>query len=148
MKYTTVIDPERDEEIVIYAHRKTPEVAALEAYIEQMEKELLGYGADGQIIPLRPSDIHCFTVEEGKVYALTGSEKLAVRFPLYVFEDMLDGKAGFVRINQSCLGNIRKIARFDASIGGALRVTFQNGHRDYVSRRQLKTVKERMGITK
>jgi hypothetical protein len=27
-------------------------------------------------------------------------------------------------------------------------VTFGNGHRDYVSRRQLKTVKERMGIKK
>lgn len=146
MKYTTVIDPERDEEIVIYAHRKTPEVAALEAYIEQMEKELLGYGADGQIIPLRPSDVHCFTVEEGKVYALTDVEKLSVRLPLYAIEEMLDEKTGFVRINQSCLGNIRKIARFDASIGGALMVTFKNSHRDYVSRRQLKTVKERMGI--
>ena len=52
----------------------------------------------------------------------------------------------FVRLNQSCLGNIRKIAHFDASIGGTLMVTFQNAHRDYVSRRQLKTVKERIGF--
>ena len=63
-------------------------------------------------------------------------------------EIMIDGSSieGFVRINQSCLGNVRRIARFDASIGGSLMVTFENGHRDYVSRRQLKTVKERMGM--
>ena len=59
-------------------------------------------------------------------------------------EEMLD--ESFVKINQSCLGNVKKIARFDASIGGSLMVTFRNAHRDYVSRRQLKTVKERMHI--
>ena len=146
MKHTTIIDPTQEEEIVIHARARTREIEALEAYVEQMGKELVGYGEGGEIVLLRPDGICCFTSEEGRVYALTEGEKLTVRLPLYALEETLG--EGFVRINQSCLGNIRKIARFNASIGGSLMVTFRNGHRDYVSRRQLKIVKERMGITK
>ena len=146
MKYTLHIDPDREEEVIIYARARTSEVDALIGCIDRMDTELLGYGDGGQIFPLRPGEVCCFTVEEGRVYALTAEEKLAVRLPLYALEDTR-GKS-FVRINQSCLGNIRKISRFDASIGGSLMVTFENGYRDYVSRRQLKNVKERMGIKK
>ena len=144
MKHTTIIDPHREEEVVIYAGKRTREIEELERYLDRMGAELVGYGEDGQILPLRPAEIHCFIVEDGKVYALTEKEKLTVRLPLYAIEEMLT--EDFVRINQSCLGSIRRIARFNASIGGALMVTFQNGHRDYVSRRQLKTVKERIGF--
>jgi DNA-binding LytR/AlgR family response regulator len=144
MKYTTHIDPTREEEAVIYARQRTPDIEALEAYIEVLGRELTGYGRDGQIVPLTPDGVQCFVVEDGRVYALTDTERLYVRLPLYAIEEMLDDR--FVRINQSCLGHIRKISRFDTSIGGALMVTFQNGHRDYVSRRQLKAVKERMKI--
>ncbi len=146
MKHTTIIDPNCDEEVIIHARRRTKAVEELESFIEQMGTELVGYGEAGKIVRLTPAEVHCFTVEGGKVYALTEKEKLTVRFPLYVIEEMQD--EGFVKINQSCLANIRKIARFDASIGGALMVTFQNNHRDYVSRRQLKKVKERMGMKK
>lgn len=144
MKHTTIIDPHREEEVVIYAGKRTREIEELESYLDRMSAELVGYGEDGQILPLRPAEIHCFIVEDGRVYALTEKEKLTVRLPLYAIEEMLT--EDFVRINQSCLGSIRRIARFDASIGGALMVTFGNGYRDYVSRRQLKNVKERMGI--
>ena len=144
MKHTTIIDPHREEEVVIYAKKKTGEIEELESYLDRMGAELVGYGEDGRILPLRPAEIHCFIVEDGRVCALTEKEKLTVRLPLYAIEEMLT--EDFVRINQSCLGSIRKIARFDASIGGALMVTFGNGHRDYVSRRQLKYVKERMHI--
>ena len=146
MKHTTVIDPRREEEVVIYAKQRTREIAELESYLDRLDTELVGYGESGQILPLRPAEVHCFTVEDGRVCALTDKERLTVRLPLYAIEEMLS--EDFVRINQSCLGNVRRIARFDASIGGSLMVIFGNGHRDYVSRRQLKTVKERMGIKK
>lgn len=144
MKHTTVIDPTREEEIIIHAHDHRAEIQAIEAYIDGLNTDLMGYGEGGQLVPLRPADVHCFTIEDGRVYALTDTEKLHVRLPLYVIEEKL-GQA-FVRINQSCLGNPQKIKRFDTSIGGALMVIFANSHRDYVSRRQLKTVKERIGF--
>ena len=144
MKHRTIIDPNREEEVVIHAHFRTKEIADLEAYLESLGAEIMGYGRNGEIVRLHPAEIHCFVVEEGKVIALTDTERLTVRLPLYVVEEMVDG--GFVRINQSCIGNIHKIARFKVTIGGALMVTFQNGHCDFVSRRQLKNVKERMGF--
>lgn len=142
MKHTTVIDPNQEEGVLIHAHCCTKAIRELESYIEQMGTELIGYGEGGRIVRLTPAEVHCFTVEDGRVLALTDTERLTIRLPLYAVEDQLDD--GFVRINKSCIGNVRKIARFDASIGGSLMVTFRNAHRDYVSRRQLKTVKERM----
>jgi len=38
------------------------------------------------------------------------------------------------------------IKKFDVSFGGALTVIFKNGYTDYVSRRQMKIVKERIGF--
>ena len=83
-------------------------------------------------------------VEDGKVYALTESEKYRLKQRLYLLEEMLD--VSFVKINKSCIANIRKIKKFDASFSGTLTVVFKNGYRDYVSRRNLKSVKERLGV--
>jgi DNA-binding LytR/AlgR family response regulator len=83
-------------------------------------------------------------VEAGKVYAMTLNHKWQLKGRLYQVEELLP--SSFVKINQSCLANIRKIQRFQSTIGGTLQVVFENGYVDYVSRRQLKTVKERLGL--
>ena len=54
--------------------------------------------------------------------------------------------ASFIKINQSCLANKKKIKKFEYTIGGSLRVVFKNGYIDYIARRELKNVKERMGL--
>ena len=144
MKFRTIIDKTLEEEVIIHAKERTRIVEELESFIANVDTELIGYTENKRIVKLRPADVHCFTVEDGKTYALTDKEKLQLRQRLYVLEDMLD--ESFVKINQSCIGNVSKIKCFDASLGGALMVSFKCGHRDYVSRRQLKTVKERIGF--
>ena len=72
------------------------------------------------------------------------NRRVRVKFRLYEIEEVFD--TGFVKINQSCIANISKMKKFDVSLGGALRVEFKNGYRDYVSRRQMRAVKERLGI--
>ena len=93
---------------------------------------------------LSPDEIYCVTVEDSRVYALTKSEKYQLKERLYKVEELIGGD--FVKLNQSCIVNIKMIESFDASIGGSLRVKLKNGYRDYVSRRQIKTVKERLGL--
>ena len=96
------------------------------------------------MLPLVIGDINCFSVSDSKVYALTDNDRFFVKERIYELEAMLG--EGFVKINQSCLVNASKIKKFESSIGGSLSVILEGGYKDYISRRQLKAVKERMGI--
>ncbi len=143
MKCRTVIDKDREEEVVIYVHEKNSLSYEIEELVLGKSLELFGY-KDKNIVKLSPSDVFCFTVEDNKVYAVCEKEKYQIKQRLYLLEEILD--RDFVKINQSCIANIRKISKFDTSITGTLMISFKNGHRDYVSRRQLKKVKERVGL--
>ena len=143
MKYTLNLDKTKEEEIIILAHSRNELIESIEKLIEGQNYNLIGY-KNQQIYKLDLNNVFCFAVEDNKVYALLDKEKLLVKERLYVIEQMINND--FVKINQSCIANIKKIDRFDASISGSLIVIFKNGNRDYVSRRQIKIVKERIGI--
>ena len=143
MKLRIVIDPNRDEEIIIYAHEKSPLVCEVEELVKNYSVDLIGY-TENETVKLNLNDVYCFFTEDNKVYAMLEKEKWNLKQRLYALEGMLGGD--FVKINQSCIANVRMIEKFDVSFGGGLLVIFKNGHRDYVSRRQMKAVKEKIGI--
>ncbi|MEE1321096.1 MAG: LytTR family DNA-binding domain-containing protein [Acutalibacteraceae bacterium] len=143
MKFTLILDKDRDEEIIIYAREKNELVSKIEKLTEESPPDLTGYRDKVGVI-LNPNEIYCFIAQGNKVYAVTEKEKLQMKIRLYKIEEYeLDS---FVKINQSCIANLNKIARFDTSVSGTLKVVFKNGYTDYVSRRNLKNVKERLGI--
>ncbi len=144
MKCTVVIDPNREEEICVFAHTHTPLIDEIEKLAAADGISLIGYDQDKIAIPLNLTDIFCFSVEGNKIIATTENDSFTVRSRLYQLEDALPDF--FVKINQSCIVNLRKIKQFDATFGGALRVVLQNEYTDYVSRRQVKIVKERLGL--
>ena len=143
MKLKIVIDKAREEEIIIYSHEKNPLIESIEQLIENSNPRLTGYSTKGSVL-LSPDEVFCFITENGRTYAITESEKLTVKSRLYIIEGKLNNS--FVKLNKSCIANINKIKRFEVGISGSLTVVFKNGYRDYVSRRQVKTVKERLGI--
>lgn len=143
MKYKIEINSSQDEDLIICAKEHTPTLERLEAMLAELDKSIIGYDG-GATIKLNPQQIHCFFIEDTKTYAMTERKRLQVKERMYKIEEAFP--ENFVKINQSCLINVSKIARFDSSIGGALLVTLENGYKDYVSRRQLKSVKKRMGI--
>lgn len=143
MKCRIFIDKEHEEEILIYAHEKTKLVENIEKLVSDDVFDLIGY-KDREAVRLNTNDVVCFIAEDNKVYALTENEKLNIKLRLYQIEEKLS--ENFVRINQSCIANINKIDRFDASFSGTLVVKFKNGYRDFVSRRQVKNIKERFGL--
>ncbi len=142
VKCEIIIDPLSEERIVIYARENSALIDEIKKLTEQNE-ELMGY-KDGEIIKLDLIDIHCISVIQNKAYAFCDNEKYLVKERLYTLEERLP--QFFVKINQSCLANIKKMERFDTSVSGTLKIHFKNGHTDYVSRRQLKAIKERLGI--
>ena len=143
MKCEVIIDPACEEKVVIYAREKNRQIEAIQKLVAESSMELMGW-RDREMTTLKPADIFCVTVLDGKVWAICEKEQFLLKQRLYEIEQLLPET--FVKIHQSCLANLRKVERFDASISGTLMLRFQNGHRDYVSRRQLKHVKERLGV--
>lgn len=143
MKCTLIITDEHEEEVVIYAHEKTKLIYDIENLIRDNAFELIGYNGY-EAVNLRTDEVVCFLVEEGKVYAITDKDRFRLKSRLYQLEETLP--ENFVKINQSCIANIKKIERFDTSVSGTLLIKFKNGYKDYVSRRQMKAVKERFGL--
>lgn len=143
MKIETVIDSECEERVVIYCRERTQLVEDIERLVSEKAEYILGY-TDGSVYKLNPEDVYCFSVEDGKVFAVTEDKKMRVKERLYEIEG--EWGSDFLKINQSCLVNVRKIQRFESSIGGALSVVLNNGYKDYISRRQIRAVKERIGF--
>ena len=143
MKCEVIIDEGCEERIVIYARENNRLIEQIRQLAACTETELIGYSGK-EAVKLEPMDIYCVTVVNGKVYAICERERFLLKERLYQLEEKLP--EFFVKINQSALANTKKLLRFDASISGTLKLTFQNGYTDYVSRRQVKMIKERMGI--
>ena len=143
MKFTLIIDPDREEEVVVYAHAPSPLTEELCRLCTPADRPLMGYdGAES--CPLIPDEVTCFFTEGARVYALVAGRRWQVRCRLYELEALLP--SSFVRIHKSCLANLRQVCRFSAAYSGTLQVHFRDGHVDYVSRRQVRVVKERLGM--
>ncbi len=143
MKCEIIIDPTVQERVVIYAREKSELVKQIQTLTEQKDASLLGY-KDSEIVKLNPDDVECISVINNKLFAICTDGQYLLKERLYLVEEKMPDN--FVKINQSCIANIKKMERFDTSISGTLKIRFKSGHTDYVSRRQLKTIKERLGI--
>lgn len=143
MKFTLIIDKESDGEIIARARENTPLIEQIKYLCSLDGKPLVGTKDGNSEILDAFSEVCCFTVEGNKVYANTLDGRYQVKKRLYALEEEYEE---FLKINQSCIANVKMIKRFEASYGGSLLVVFKNGHREYVSRRNIKKVKERFGL--
>ena len=143
MKCQTIIDEKREEEVFIYAQKRSSLVDEIERLVESNNLTIKGT-KDDEIIIINPLDVTCFISQNNKVFALIGEEQYKIKERLYQLEEMMD--ENYIKINQSCLANIKRIDRFSSSLGGAIMLLFDNGYKDYISRRELKKFKERMGL--
>jgi len=143
MKFRLIIDKNREEEVIVYSHNVTKLTDEIERIVENDAKELIGY-IEREAYKLNLSEVCCFVAEDNNVYAVTEKSRLRIKFRLYQIEEILGDD--FIKINQSCIVNIREIRKFDSSFGGVLKVVLKNGYSDYVSRRNIKNVKERLGV--
>lgn len=144
MKCHTYIEKDHDEMVIIYAKERTELVSEIENLVLSNNISLTGVYND-EIIKLNPLEICCFISENNKVFAIIDNKKYQIKQRLYQLEE-LDFNTYYVKINQSCYANIKKIKKFESTIGGSLKVVFQNNYVDFIARRELKNVKERMGL--
>ena len=145
MKYTLIIDESKEESIVITVHEKNEVVEQIEKIIETEKFVLFGF-VDDDIFPLDFKDVYAFYTSDNKVYAKTKDKTLLLRERLYQIEEHTS--ADFIKINQGCIVNLNKVMKFESNIGGTIKVVLKNGFSDYISRRELKNVKRRIGLWK
>lgn len=143
MKFKTIIKEDVEEYVEIYAKKRTKLIDQIESLCSNDEIELIGYFEDESCL-LNVNEVQRIYVENDKTYVSIEDKKYRIKYRLYQIEELLNDD--FIKINQSCLININYIQKFKTSWGGSLLVQLKNKDVDYVSRRQTKVVKERLGI--
>lgn len=143
MKYNLFIDENNEEKIDIFCKSKTPFVEEIINLCEKEAFNIVGVFEDERKL-LFLNEIERFYTENNKTYAVCESKHYQIKYRLYQIEEFMSSK--FIKINQSCIVNINFISSFKSTFGGSVMVIFKDGEKDFISRRELKNVKERLGI--
>ena len=142
MKFKLIIDKEKDEQVVVTAHSRSPLVDELEALLSRHADRIPGYTED-DIKMLSVAEIECVTVLDGKTYAIDReNRRYRLKQRLYELEEQLP--PSFIRINKSALANQAALDRFAVTIAGSVDAVFKCGYREYVSRRCFAQIKRRL----
>ncbi len=143
MKFTLIIDKEKDEEVVATVHERSALTDEIEALILKLAgaDRIPAYGDDDMKM-LALSGIECITILDGKTYAIDSqNRRYRLKQRLYELEAQLP--ASFIRINKSTLANENRLDRFAVTYSGGVDAVFKCGYREYVSRRCFAQIKRR-----
>jgi DNA-binding LytR/AlgR family response regulator len=146
MKFFLEIDKEKEPTVTIVCKKVTRTIAQIEALCREAKEDndvVYGYFED-EIIPLNLTDVTCFFTRDNKVMARMKGKDYVTKIRIKDVMDLVDDT--FIKINQGCVANVKRIKKFSASFGGSLRVFFEDGYSDYVSRREVSQVKRRFGL--
>ena len=142
MKFRLILDKEKDEEVVVTVHERSPLIDEIEALVSRHTDRIPGYAED-DIKMLSVSEIQCVTVLDGKTYAIDAqNRRYRLKQRLYELESTLP--PSFIRINKSALANKDALDRFTVTVAGSVDAVFQCGYREYVSRRCYSQIKRRL----
>lgn len=146
MKFFLKIDNGQEPSVTVVCDRVNATVKKIEELCKDDERagEMLYGFNDDEVVPLALPQITCFFTKDNKVYALVGDKEYGVKLRIKQIMDIVDD--AFIKINQGCVANVSQMRQFKVSFGGALKVIFKNGYTDYVSRRETKNVKRRLGL--
>ena len=144
MKFRLIINQDKDEEILITAHKRTALIDEIESLISRHTDRIPGYTED-DIKMLSVAEIACVTVLDGKTYAIDSKNRqYRLKQRLYELEQQLP--SSFIRINKSTLANEAHLDRFSVTYAGCVDAVFNCGYTDYVSRRCFAQIKRRFEI--
>ena len=143
MKFKLIINPGREEEVVVTAHEPSDLTAKLEELVlRHSGSDKLPVYTEEEMRLLPFAQIECITVRDGKTFAIdTKAQQYRVRLRLYEVENLLPSY--FIRINKSTLANEKRLERFVATYSGGVDAVFKCGCREYVSRRCFAQIKRR-----
>ncbi|TFB13474.1 LytTR family transcriptional regulator [Filobacillus milosensis] len=146
MKVNIDIDHNYEETfITIHAKEWTEELQNLVNSLNQKtNKRIVGIEEEKSIL-LSPDDVEFIYAQNRKVYAVIHRQSIELNMKLYELEDMLAAHH-FTRFSKSVIGNLDQIKHFELAFNGNLCVFFQSGEKEYVSRKYVSEIKQKLII--
>lgn len=144
MKVNIDIDDKHEEtSVTIQAKEWTEELEEIVKIVKkQRQQRLFGIESD-QTILLDPNEIDFVYAEKRKIFAALKGRTIEIKMKLYEVEEMLT-PYDFTRFSKSVIGNINRIERFELSFNGNLCVYFHSGNKEYITRKYVADIKEKL----
>lgn len=136
---------EKYQELSITVHAKqwSKEIDTLVKKIKSPKAQKLFGEKDEQTIVLQPEEIDYIYSQHRKVFVAIGCSSFEVKYKLFEIEKLLEGHQ-FSRFSKSVIGNLEKINRFEVAFNGNLCVYFHSGQKEYVSRKYVQEIKQKL----
>lgn len=135
----------KEPRVMIQTAQITEEVTRVADYLSKERATTIAGIKNGRVEILKQEDIYRFYAENGKVFGETKNGTYQVRLRLYELEERVDSGC-FARISNAEIVNLQEVESLDLSFSGTICMKLKNGSTSYVSRRQVATIKKKIGL--
>ena len=144
MKVTITKDIESGTAVEIHCREVTSETERLERYISRFDERLQAT-SEGNTYNVQIDEILYIESVDKKTFLYTTGHVLQTEKRLYELEELLDEKA-FFRASKSVIVNLNKITKLKPEVTRNILATLTNGEVIVISRRNVKALKELIGV--
>lgn len=144
MKVTITKDIESGTAVEIHCREVTSETERLERYISRFDERLQAT-SEGNTYNVQIDEILYIESVDKKTFLYTTGHVLQTEKRLYELEELLDEKT-FFRASKSVIVNLNKIMKLKPEVTRNILATLTNGEVIVISRRNVKALKELIGL--
>ena len=144
MKVTITKDIESGTAVEIHCREVTSETERLERYISRFDERLQAT-SEGNTYNVQIDEILYIESVDKKTFLYTTGHVLQTEKRLYELEELLDEKT-FFRASKSVIVNLNKITKLKPEVTRNILATLTNGEVIVISRRNVKALKEQIGV--
>ena len=144
MKVTITKDIESGTAVEIHCREVTSETERLERYISRFDERLQAT-SEGNTYNVQIDEILYIESVDKKTFLYTSGHVLQTEKRLYELEELLDEKT-FFRASKSVIVNLNKITKLKPEVTRNILATLTNGEVIVISRRNVKALKELIGV--
>ena len=144
MKVTIKRDIESGTAVEIHCREVTSETERLERYISRFDERLTA-SENGSTYNVQIDEILYIESVDKKTFLYTKGHVLQTEKRLYELEELLDEKT-FFRCSKSVIVNLNKITKLKPEVTRNILATLTNGEVIVISRRNVKALKELIGL--
>ena len=144
MKVTISKDIESGTAVEIHCREVTSETERLERYISRFDERLQAT-SEGNTYNVQIDEILYIESVDKKTFLYTTGHVLQTEKRLYELEELLDEKT-FFRASKSVIVNLNKITKLKPEVTRNILATLTNGEVIVISRRNVKALKELIGL--